>query len=91
MYAWFTWFHADMYFSMHEVKHVCSPLETDDPGFGRHFSKQTSFIFSMSIRAFEVLDSSWTWRMTVCLIVLESMVGLVGFNGQGAKRERSGC
>ena len=34
----------------------------------------------MSIRAFEVLDSSWTWRMTVCLIVLESIVGLMGFN-----------
>lgn len=30
---------------MQEVKHACSPLETDEPGFGRHFSKQTSFIF----------------------------------------------
>lgn len=39
----------------------------------------------MSIRAFEVLDSSWTWRITVCLIVLESMVGLMGFNW--ARRE----
>lgn len=43
---------------------------------------------SMSIRAFEVLDSSWTCFITVCLIVLESMVGLFGggVNGQGAKR-----
>lgn len=45
----------------------------------------------MSSRAFEVLDSSCTWRMTVCLIVLESMVSLVGFNGQGAKVEMFGC
>lgn len=45
----------------------------------------------MSIRAFEVLDSSWTCFITVSLIVLESMVGLVSFNGQGAKAERSGC
>lgn len=45
----------------------------------------------MSILAFEVLDSSWTWRMTVSLIVLESMVGLVGFNWQSAKRESVDC
>lgn len=36
---------------MHEVKHFCSPLETDDPGFGRHFSKQTSFIFWQVVSA----------------------------------------
>jgi hypothetical protein len=30
---------------MHEVKQDCSPLETDEPGLGMHFSKQTSFIF----------------------------------------------
>ena len=45
----------------------------------------------MSIRAFEVLDSSCTCFITVCLIVLESMVGLMSFNWQGAKKERVGC
>lgn len=48
---------------------------------------------SMSNRAFEVLDSSWTWRMTVCLIALESMVG--GSCGlrlaRRAKDTRCGC
>lgn len=42
----------------------------------------------MRSRAFEVLDSSCTCFMTVCLIVLESMVGRVSFNGQGAKGEK---
>lgn len=31
-----------MYFSMHLVRHVCSPLEREAPGLGTHFSKQFS-------------------------------------------------
>ncbi len=34
-----------MYFSIHCVKHVSSPLDSDDPGFGTHFSKQCSLSF----------------------------------------------
>lgn len=40
-----TWFHAFMYFSMHVVMHVVSPLERDDPGLGMHLSKQFSWSF----------------------------------------------
>jgi hypothetical protein len=40
-----TWFHAAMYFSMHCVTHVLSPLEMEVPGFGTHFAKQFSLIF----------------------------------------------
>lgn len=39
----------------------------------------------MSIRAFEVLDSSCTWRITVCLIVLESMVAIWASIGKARK------
>lgn len=45
MYEVLTWFHADMYFSMHWVKQVCSPLDREEPGFGTHFWKQCSLIF----------------------------------------------
>jgi hypothetical protein len=45
MKAELTWFHACMYFSMHVVTHVCSPLDRDAPGLGTHFSKQFSWIF----------------------------------------------
>ena len=34
-----------MYFSMHCVMQVFSLLEMEDPGLGRHFSKQFSLIF----------------------------------------------
>ena len=45
MYVVLTWFHADMYFSMHWVKQACSPLDREEPGFGTHFWKQCSLIF----------------------------------------------
>lgn len=45
MYEVLTWFQADMYFSMHWVKQVCSPLDSEEPGFGTHFWKQCSLIF----------------------------------------------
>lgn len=45
MYVELTWFHADMYFSMHWVKQVLSPLDKEDPGLGTHFSKQWPLIF----------------------------------------------
>lgn len=38
MYVLLTWFQADMYLSMQFVKHCDSPLDTEDPGFGMHFS-----------------------------------------------------
>lgn len=40
-----TVFQADMYFSMHDEKQVCSPLEREDEGFGTQRSKQCSFTF----------------------------------------------
>jgi hypothetical protein len=45
MYAELTWFQAAMYFSMQEVMHCCSPLESDVPGLGTHLSKQLSWSF----------------------------------------------
>jgi hypothetical protein len=45
MYAALTWFQAAMYFSMHDVMHVCSLLEREVPGLGTHFSKQFSWSF----------------------------------------------
>lgn len=45
MYVELTEFHADMYFSMHWVKQVDSPLENEGPGLGTHLSKQCSLIF----------------------------------------------
>ena len=45
MYVELTWFHADMYFSMHWVKQVCSPEEKVEFGLGMHLWKQCSLIF----------------------------------------------
>jgi hypothetical protein len=45
MYCLLTVFHAAMYFSMHCVKQVVSPLESEEPGLGTHFSKQCSLTF----------------------------------------------
>lgn len=45
MYAEFTWFHAAMYFSMHDLVQLSSLLERDFPGLGTHFSKQFSWSF----------------------------------------------
>jgi hypothetical protein len=45
MYCRLTVFHVAMYFSMHEVKQVVSPLESDEPGLGTHFSKQCWLTF----------------------------------------------
>lgn len=45
MYAWFTWFHAAMYFSMQVLVQLSSLLDRDLPGFGTHFSKQFSWSF----------------------------------------------
>jgi hypothetical protein len=42
MYAELMWFHAAMYFPMQFVMQVCSPLDSDAPGLGTHFSKQLS-------------------------------------------------
>lgn len=45
MYCLLTVFQALMYFSMHWVKQVDSPLDREDPGLGTHFSKQCSLTF----------------------------------------------
>lgn len=54
MYVVLTWFHADMYFSMHWVKQVCSLFDSEAPGFGTHFSKQCSLIFSTNCLALSI-------------------------------------
>jgi hypothetical protein len=57
IYCRLTVFHAFMYFSMHCVRHVCSPADRLAPGRGTHFSKQFSLTFcdcaSMSVTADE--------------------------------------
>lgn len=45
MYCWLTVFQADMYFSMHWLKHCCSPLVKEEPGLGMHLAKQCSLSF----------------------------------------------
>lgn len=50
MYVELTRFHAAMYFSMHAVTHVDSELESEDPGFGTHFSKQVDLRFCIPLR-----------------------------------------
>jgi hypothetical protein len=47
MYCLDTVFHAAIYFSMHCVKHVVSPLDNEEPGLGTHFSKQCSLTFCL--------------------------------------------
>jgi hypothetical protein len=34
-----------MYFSMHWLKHCCSPLLKEEPGLGMHLAKQCSLSF----------------------------------------------
>jgi hypothetical protein len=41
-----------MYFSMHWLKQVVSPLLREVPGLGTHLSKQCSFIFCPMVRGF---------------------------------------
>lgn len=45
MYVELTRFHAAMYFSMQPVTHVCSELESEDPGLETHLSKQVDLRF----------------------------------------------
>ena len=45
IYCRLTVFHAFMYFSIHCVRHCCSPELNEAPGFGTHFSKQFSETF----------------------------------------------
>lgn len=44
-YCLLTTFQALMYFSMHWLKQVCSPLEREVPGLGTQRSKQCSLSF----------------------------------------------
>lgn len=45
MYVELTSFHAAMYFSMHNLRHVCSLLEREEPGLGTQRSKHFSLMF----------------------------------------------
>lgn len=45
MYCWLTVFQVDMYFSMHWLKHCCSPLLKEELGLGMHLEKQCSLSF----------------------------------------------
>lgn len=73
-----------MYFSMQLVKHVSSPFESEVPGLGTHRSKQCSFSFSTSMRAFCMAASCWIWRM-IC-VLLKSHQHAVDVRTKKAKR-----
>ncbi len=47
-----------MYFSMHDVRHFCSPALRLVPGVGTHFSKQLVFALEMRTLALVTLDCS---------------------------------
>jgi hypothetical protein len=60
-----------MYFSMHWLKQVVSPLLSEVPGLGTHFSKQCSFIFypvvsKVSVREQEERESFSRGRRRSC-------------------------
>ena len=53
-----------MYFSMHELRHVCSLFDSEEPGEGTHLSKQFSFTLEMRYLALMMLVCITTafWR-----------------------------
>ena len=72
MYVVLTWFHADMYFSMHWVKHACSPLDREEPGFGTHFWKQCSLIFCTRVERSALCHIGPAGRLELASVIPQS-------------------
>jgi len=60
MYVLLVVFHASMYFSMHDERHVCSLDDKEEPGVGMQAEKQFSLIFDIRYFALATLPAVWT-------------------------------